>query len=439
MNSRLKKILAINLTLLVLLLPLLSAAQSPIPRLGKVFISYGVEPTVPIPNKLIRRPTIPPRPTVPEIRRSPEIFRRAGGIMFDAVGVPCDALANAQLRLSYNPQRPDGQRLTLHLRNRAYSIPGISDNYLQPTAKFVDSKNPIIANLQSPDEDIRESCPSPSNRLRVVTLHPAFVNIELGWSAIRMDSIPWSFSKGLRWDKNEPVPEATRELSKTLANTLRADEAEYSKKILSPMRVRLFNRAVIALAAMTAVQKQQLTKVVKSLTGTGHDWTQDENEILAAGVDPSVWKKLNLDDQRIILLMLGLLFTERVSNLNDAGSPATFCIQDSTIQLDGLPNLEFIGPQYSQTFILPASSKLMTEKLPELRAVDPEAYDGMITVYRLGGLFRYVKEQSPFHWQQFVKTLPRPEKRETYTILCPSCPVDKVKQWVACVDKNFPA
>ncbi len=422
MNSRFKKVLAINLTLLILLLPLLTAAQTPIPRIGKVFTGYGVERRIQIPNRIRPLPTIPPRPSVLEIRRSPEIFRRAGGIMFDAVGQPCDAFANAELRLSYNSQRPDGNRLTLHIGNRAYPIPGITDNYLQPTAKFVDSKNPILANLQYPDEGVRDACELPSDRLRLVSLHPAFLNKDLGWSAIRMDSIPWSFSQGLRWDTNEPVPEATRELARLLGDALNVDNVEQSYKTLK---------------AMTPGQKTVYAAWAKSIDAKRFNWKTLETEVLGNVAETISWQKLTVEDQHILLLIMAS--KERVSNLNDAEAPPTFCTQGSTVQFDGLPHLEFIAAQPPETFILPTSSKLMTENLPELRLIDQEAYDSMITVYRLGGLFRYVKQQSPLHWNQFVRTLPLAAKHETYAILCPSCPAKKLTEWVACVDKKFPA
>lgn len=440
MNSLLKKVLAVNLAVLVLLLPLLTAAQTSIPRTGKVFLGYGVEsdPVVQIPNKLRPRSAIPPGTSVKNILNRLDVFSNAGGIMFDQVGQPCDALAEGGLRLSYNPQQPDGRRLTLNVGNRAYSVAGMRDSDLQPIAMFVNSASPIVANLQHPDPAITESCPVPSRKLEVVTLHPAFENRQLGWLMTRMDSVPWSISEGLRWDNDEPLPEKTRGLSNSLIKSLLNDEADY-EKILPSMPATFFNSGMRVLNEMTPQERKRYSEQVTSLTREGRDWNREEAAIREFEIDMSVWNRLTVENKRILLVMLEpfsdeRFFDERISNINDHEAPPTFCTQASTVKLDGLPNLQFLAPYLPENFVLPRSSKLMTESLPELRLVDQEAYDSMIKIYRLGGLFRYIKNQSPLHWQQFLKTLPRPVRQDTYEILCPSCPADAVRKWVACVD-----
>lgn len=438
MNSLLKKGLAINLAVLVLLLPLLTAAQKPIPRTGKVFLGYGVEPDVmPIPNKLRPRSTIPPRTSVQQILKSHRVFREAGGIMFDQVGSPCNALSNDQLRLSYNDQQPDGRRLTLHVGNRAYSVAGMRDNDLEPIAKFVDSESAIVANVQYPDPAISQSCPVPSRKLQVVRLNPAFENRQLGWLMTRMDYIPWSILDGLRWDDGKPLPNEVSGLSRSLGESLLDDKADYRQNVWPSTRAALFNAGAPVLDTMTPQERKQYSNLVNSRTR--QDWEKDEAEVLQSGVDMAVWRKLSVEERRILLLMIEPFRYESISNINDDKAPPTFCTQASTVRLGGLPNVQFIVLARPQNFVLPTSSSLMTQNLPKLRLVDQDAYDGMVRIYRLGGLFRYVKNQSPFHWKQFLKTLPQAEEQDTYAILCPSCPPDAVRKWVACVDKNFPS
>jgi len=445
MNSLLKKVLAINLAMLVLLLPLFTRAQTPRPRTGKVFLGYGVEsdPVVQIPNKLRPRSAIPPGTGVKQILKSLDAFSHAGGIMFDQVGQPCNALAEVGLRLSYNPQQPDGRRLTLNVGTRAFAVGGVRDSDLQPIAMFANSANPIVANLQHPDGAITEACPVPSRKLEVVTLHPAFENRQLGWLMTRMDSVPWSITVGSRWDNDEPLPEETRGLSASLLKSLLNDEADFEANILPSMPATFLNSGPRVLTEMTPQARKRYSDQVTLLTQKGHDWKREEAEIREFGIDMSVWNRLTVEDRKILLVMLEpfsneRFFDERISNINDDETPPTFCTQASTVKLGGLPNLQFLAPYLPENYVLPKSSKLMTESLPELRLVDQEAYDGMIRIYRLAGLFRYIKKQSPPHWQQFLTTLPRPERQDTYAILCPSCPADAVRKWVACVDKNFP-
>ena len=134
--------------------------------------------------------------------------------------------------------------------------------------------------------------------------------------------------------------------------------------------------------------------------------------------------------------MLESIGYERVSNINDHDAPPSFCTQASTVKLDGSPRLEFIATWYTDTYILPKSSRLMTENMAQLRLVDQEAYDGMMRIYRLSGLFRYVKQKSPTAWRQFLRSLPRKQSKDTYTIVCPGCKKADLEKWLACVDSN---
>jgi len=270
MNARPKRSRGIVLTVLVLLSTLITAAQNPVPKHGRVFIEYGLEPERTIPNKI--RPRAPiwqtPRINVPALRRSLQLFRKAGGIMFDNVAQPCDDLVNARLQLSYDANQPDGNRLTLHVGNHAYSVIGIHDNDLRPIATFVDSKVPILTNLQLPDEQIYDYCAVPSPGLRIVTLHPAFLDTHLGWLSISMDSIPWSFSRAERWTKEGQLPDATRPLAKSLAIALRSDEGEYARK-WPEVRASFFNNGRKVLLELSKDEQRHYLNLVKARTDRG--------------------------------------------------------------------------------------------------------------------------------------------------------------------------
>jgi hypothetical protein len=377
MNAQMRRFRAAGLALLVLLHSLFAAAQTPLPKVGKVYTDYGVESEMRIPSRILGRTItrLPPRTGVAQLRSSPLIFDEAGGVMFDAVARPCAGLAGEQLRLSYDRTKPDGRRLTLHAGASAYAVAGVPDRHLRPIAEFANSDVPVLTNLQYPDETVRRSCPLPAYGLRLVTLHPAFLNTELGRHLTFMDAIPWSFSEGKRWQSEEPLPAATASLSKSLALALKDDSADYTT-------ARLRGR--------------------------------DKYPFVSLG-------------------------TKRVSNINDNEAPPTFCAGASTVRLDGLPRLEFIAPWYVGNYALPRSSRLMTQNISQLRLVDQEAYDAVVRIYRLGGLFRYVKRQSPAAWRQFLISLPPKERRDTYTIVCPGCTRAELEDWLGCVEEHFPS
>jgi hypothetical protein len=440
MNSHLKKFQAIGLALLLLLQSILTAAQTPVTRVRKVLTKYGLESEMRIPSEIMRRTAtgLTPGTSVRQILKSLLIFSEAGGIMFDAVGQPCTGLAKAQLRLSYNRKQPDGQRLTLHVGKRAYPIVGISDDDLQPIAKFANSSIPVLTNLQYPDAPIRSACGLPSSSLRIVTLHPAFLNTHLGRLLTSMDFIPWSFSKGERWDSDSPLPDATLSLADSLGSALRADKAEYSK-MWPTMRSGFINNGVSLLKGLRKEYREHYASLAKERSDA--DWKSYETVALAEpGINKSVWQKLGVDDRRILLTLIDSLRDDRVSNINDDDAAPSFCTQASTVRLDGSPNLQFIAPWHEETYTFPKSSSLMTENIPQLRLVDQEAYDGMMKIYRLGGLFRYVKQQqSPFLWKQFLRSLPPVKNKDTYTIVCPDCEKEELEEWLTCVDSEFPS
>lgn len=441
MNSRMKRFNAITLALLLLLNCFFTVAQTPIPpKVGKVYIDYGLESEMRIPSKILRTiSNVPPGTSVSSLLRSLLIFNEAGGIMFDAVGQPCAGLANARLKLGYNRKQPDGRRLTLYAGTKAYTVAGIYDRDLRPIAQFADSTVPVLTNLQYPDPPIRESCPLPSTSLRVVTLHPALLDTHLGGLMIGMDYIPWKFSVGKRWNSTETLPDATLPLSDSLAVALYRDEIKYSKEW--PMaRARLANRFVSGIGSMSKADREQYVRLVEARNQRSYDWEESEAKLLAeTGVNKAEWQKLSVGDRRILLTVIESFDSVRVSNINDDETPPSFCTQASTVKLDGSPNLQFIAPWDDETYILPLSSMLMTENIFQLRLVDEEAYDGTMRIYRLGGLFRYVKQQSPVAWRQFLKKLPRKEKKETYTIVCPDCKKADVEAWLTCIGENFPS
>ena len=377
MNAQMKRLRAAGLALVVLLHSLFVAAQTPLPKVGKVFTDYGVESEMRIPSRLLERmlTRLPPRTGVAQLRSSPLIFNEAGGVMFDAVARPCTGLAGEQLRLSYDRSKPDGQRLTLRAGASAYTVAGVPDRHLRPIAEFANGDVPVLTNLPYPDEPVRKRCPLPSYDLHIVTLHPAFRNTELGRYLTFMDAIPWSFSEGKRWHSREPLPAAAVSLSKSLALALKDDSAAYINALVA----------------------------------------ESDNYPKAT------------------------LGTERVSNFNDNAAPPTFCAEAATVELGGLPRLEFIAPWYVGNYVLPKSSRVMTENISQLRLLDPEGYDAVVRIYRLGGLFRYIKRQSPAAWGNFLISLPPKERKETYAVVCPDCTSAEVKEWLTCVEEKFPS
>jgi hypothetical protein len=442
MNTRLKKFQAFSLAVFLLLNCLFTAAQRSLPKSGKVYTDYGVESEMRIPSKIMRQAlerNIPRGTRVRQIRVSPLIFREAGGIMFDATGLPCKSLSNVGLSLRYNRTKPDGRRLTLRAGARVYTVDGIFDRDLQPIATFADDSVPILTNLQYPDAVIRNSCPLPSDSLRTVTLHPAVLHTSLGWLLTSMDSIPWSFSEGRRWNSQAALPVATASLAGSLASALRADKTTYLE-MRAEVRRRIITAGEKVIKALSAEERRLYVSSLEANRKSNFNWEAYEAQILAEpGIDKLAWGKLSVEDRRILLLMLESIGDDRVSNINDHEASPSFCTQGSTVKLDGFPRLEFITTWYADNYTMPKSSLLMTDNISQLRLVDQEAYDGMIRIYRLGGLFRYVKQHSPFLWKQFLKSLPAKERKDTFAMVCPSCKKPDVEAWLKCVEKNFPS
>jgi hypothetical protein len=438
MNAQLRKLRAAALALLLLLPSLFATAQTPVSKVGKVLTDYGLESDMRIPSEVMRRTitTLPPGIRVTQILKDLGLFPQAGGIMFDAPAQPCEKLANAQLRLSYNKAKPDGQRLTLFAGKKAYTVSGIYDRDLIPIAEFVDDKIPVLTNVQYPDEALSQSCPSPPG-LRIVTLHKDLRDTRLGGLLIDMDSVPWSFSRGERWNSNAAPPQATLNLSRSLKSALLEDELTYSE-LWPDVRLEFINSGQRVLRSLDRNQKEHYAD--RAQTYSDAFWQKAESDILAnPDIDKAAWNRLGVEDRRILYLFINALRSVRVSNINDDKAAPSFCTQTAGVRLDGTPQLLFVAPRYGTNHVLTGSSALMTENISQLRLVDQAAYDGLITTYRLGGLFRYVEQQSPLPWKQFLRSLPPKEKRDTYTIICPDCKKADVEKWLTCVEGRFPS
>jgi hypothetical protein len=366
---------------------------------------------------------------VKDIRRSRLMFKEAGGIMLDAVGQPCDQLANKVLKLSFDVRRTSGNRLVLRLGNRIYNVVGVDERDLRAIAEFSEDQKAVLVNATIPDVN-QKSCPSPSG-LRLISLHPVFLNTRLGWLLTRMDTIAWSFSNSKRWATQEPLPASTLPLATQLSNTLQADYRRYDEDQYAIQR-NLIASGPAALARLSPELRLRLRQSVEA--GKAADWERYEREILEkAAIDRKSWDSLSQTDRRILLLMSNT-GTRRVSNINDHESPPTFCVENSALALKGTPRLEFFKEWYETSYPLQDSTNLMSSNFSRLRLVDEEAYDATMEIYMLSGLFRYVREQqSPVLWKQFVRGLPAKARQDTYDIACPECTSKQVKDWLACL------
>jgi hypothetical protein len=87
--------------------------------------------------------------------------------------------------------------------------------------------------------------------------------------------------------------------------------------------------------------------------------------------------------------------------------PPSSPVGASGVTLEGSPQLRFIVPKHPTDHILPASSALMTENIYRLGLVDQGACDDLMKTNRVGGLFRYVKRESPPLLKLFFRSLLR--------------------------------
>lgn len=432
MNSSLKKLQAIALVWLIVMTNLIAAAQQPISV--KIYSDYGLVSEAPRPSALMSkaRPVVPPGMNVDKIRRSRLMFRVAGGIMLDAVGQPCDQLATTRLSLTYDVRRAIGKRLVLRANNKVYSVEGVDDRDLRAIAEFAENQNPVLINATIPRIEGKEkSCPNPDG-LRLIDAHPAFLNTRLSWLLTRMDTIPWSFSDGKRWATKDSLPARTLTLSKQLNDALQVDYDKYTQRQYADIRL-LIVAGSSTLDRLSQALRDDLKQIVALRSSAS--WEKYEADILKnAEIDLKAWDKLSVTDRRALLLVGMASGTERVSNINDHESSPNFCVENSAVVFDGTPRLEFFRARYEESYRFETSSNLMSRNFTQLRLIDQEAYDATMEIYRLGGLFRYVRnQQSPILWKRFVKSLPQKSGGNNIEIACPSCTKDQVSKWLACL------
>jgi hypothetical protein len=144
----------------------------------------------------IDTPTAPPEtpryfgPQMPvgALRQDPRIFDRAGGIMFGRPARLTGAAANLQITgVIYDRTAANGSRLLLETRDGLrYVVAQVTDAVLLPTVQFVADARPVIVNAQTPS-----ACTPGPGDLRIVELHPAFVDTSIGAALIRADFLIW--------------------------------------------------------------------------------------------------------------------------------------------------------------------------------------------------------------------------------------------------------
>jgi hypothetical protein len=430
MSSHIRRLPAIGLAL-ILLATILTATQDPL-RV-KFYSDYGVITEGSKPSILMQQifTPVPRGATVRSLLQSRLLFRVAGGIMFDAVGQPCNQLATKRLSLGYDVRRGRGKRLVLRADNRLYSVAGADDGDLRAIAEFADHWNPVLVNATIPRIKGQEkSCPNPEG-LRLIKTHDVFAKTRLGWLLTRMDTIAWSLSDGKRWATRDPLPESTLTLARQLKHTLNEDYKRYAAA-QSTEQGRLIASGSSD-RPLSPEDQVEFNRTFDSITPEA--WERYEKETLdTAAIDSKAFNKLSKTDRRMLLLRGIMSGQEMVSNINDNESGSGFCAANSTLVFDGTPRLEFLRRWYDATHRLNGASDLMSSNFSQLRLIDPEAYDATMEIYNLGGLFRYVKsQQSPALWKRFVHSLPPKGQGDDIEIACPQCTKDQVTDWLACL------
>jgi hypothetical protein len=379
----------------------------------------------------IPRPSIR-RVSVGGLRASSALFEIAGGVMFDATAAPCQHLAGKNLWLSYERSRPDGERLVVHDGPNAFAVTGVYDKDLRPIAEFARSPYPVVVNLLGKYPGEKEDCERPKGLL-TVTLHPAFLDTQLGWLLTRADMLPYSLMEGNQWYTNKSLPASTNGLRDQLQKTYVEDAKKISQKFVAMGREFLNE--------LPAERRTQILEQVR-ISGSDLDWNSLEREFVKENnIKASDWDRLDSDNKHALILVTGLFSLigggEPTSNINDAVAKPGFCVDNGSVVLIGMPHAEFLSPFGSKALVMESSSDLMSNNIPTLEVVDQEAYDAVLRVYRVGGLFRYVMRQSRASSTQFARflmSLPPRKNEESPKVVCPSCAPGEVQGWLnSCV------
>ncbi|MGH7598366.1 MAG: hypothetical protein ACREOI_18575, partial [bacterium] len=107
-----------------------------------------------------------------------------GGVAFDGVAMPMAGLQIDSLRLVYNPELEDGNRLTVLINGQTCGAPNLPDWQLVPIAKFADSPYYACVTLFG---ELMPGVRPPPEAQYVVGYHPAFENTLLGLRIFQTD------------------------------------------------------------------------------------------------------------------------------------------------------------------------------------------------------------------------------------------------------------
>ena len=118
------------------------------------------------------------------------VASRVGGVIFQAVAVPAEDVADMPVSLEYSAEQPDGQRLTVTIGNTAVTA-DIYDWQLIPTARFAATEDTACVTLlgdPKTDEEKRLRNSNPRAYM-FAEFHPDFIGSLVGMNLFFIDAM----------------------------------------------------------------------------------------------------------------------------------------------------------------------------------------------------------------------------------------------------------
>ncbi|MHB8765900.1 MAG: hypothetical protein ACYDA8_16415 [Deferrisomatales bacterium] len=387
------------------LLPFLLVALVFAPQIGKTALALANYTFAYAPAKQLRNPTHLSRGL-----RSYGYVGSVGGVAFGglAVGEGGQKVAG----LSYDPSRPDGQRLRVTVTSpqgkEQTVVASIYDWQLVPIARFAREEQHASFTLFGKLEDPEDEKQRLARGERVLNYHPAFFDTLLGLRLFQADVVLlYEAAADLPKDEGKHVLGAGEAMPNVNANMGRLAAVHAVVDELNKTQGGRFRSYVIC----DDGQQVQFTAAGGVLTLSGYPlwycWRFSKSidgEELDRRVKSSLIAELESDAASLSQDALARRYTEEH-------------IQARRKALSE----QIIDAEYLES--MPQHSRRLSDAIRENGGINPAVYDALVTTMRYTALFRHAKAASPEAYARFVASLDgvvvTPPVR-TPTVLIPS-------------------
>ena len=290
---------------------------------------------------------------------------KVGGIAFAAVAKPGPELSGKSLRLDYDREKPDGERVSLFVDNKEYSL-SVPDWIIVPVARYVESDFNALVSLFGPKQ---------TQDYYDVIYHEAFENTLIGLRLLQADTLLFNLNQTWQLPRQNGV----------IVLGEGEEEPRYLKKILAEYRKN--------------VSVQKISKVIRQDPFRAWVLTDEDEEITANIVNNKIYITGNP-----YYYFWNADFADYNLKIEKYKQRAAEALARNDVQEHNriIGEANDLLPTVREVYTVTGD---MRENTEAIQRFNPTVFDAATKVMRYSAFFRFVKSENIDLWHDFFRKI----------------------------------